>query len=400
MTVRAWRSDSSDSSGGSGDAGRTYPERVNTTGWQIGRMLGVPVVIARSWFVVAAVVTFLFAPSVQRVAPDLGAGSYAVAFGFAVLLFASVLVHELAHAVTAKATGLPATQIVLHLWGGHTQFESEAVSPGRSAVVAAVGPLSNLVLAVPAVLVLPGLDGLAYLVVQAFALTNGFVAVFNAVPGLPLDGGRVLEALVWRVTGNRHTGTIVAGWGGRVTAVAIALWAVAPIVRGESPDLVQVVWAALIGGLLWNGATQAISTAQVRRRAPAAVAATLAVPAVGVPATMTLAQALDAARLAGATRIVLLAPDSSPVAVVEPAAVERVPADRAEHVPVASVARRTDPRAVVDVRLSGEALLQALGGLPGEEFVALDGDGRVVGVLRASDVVDAVVRPRRTGSRR
>jgi Zn-dependent protease len=369
---------------------------VNTSGWQIGRMLGVPVVLARSWFVVAAVITLLFAPSVQQVAPELGAGSYVVAFGFAVLLFASVLVHELAHAVVARATGLPASQIVLHLWGGHTQFDSEAVSPGRSAAVAVVGPLSNLALAVPAVLALPSLDGgtLAYLVVQAFALTNGFVAVFNAVPGLPLDGGRVLEALVWRVTGDRHAGTIVAGWGGRVTAVGIALWAVAPLVRGESPDLVRVVWAALIGGLLWNGATQAIASARVRRRAPAAVAAALVVPAVGVPATVTLAEALQAAHRAGAPRIVLLGPDSSPVAVVEPTALERVPAGRADHVPVASVARRIDPGSVVDVRLSGEPLLRALGGLPGEEFVAVDGDGRVVGVLRASDVVDAVVKPR------
>ena len=375
---------------------------MTTSGWQIGRMLGVPVVIARSWFVVAAVITVLFAPSVQRVAPDLGLGSYVVAFGFAVLLFASVLVHELAHAVTAQATGMPASEIVLHLWGGHTQFESEAVSPGRSALVAVVGPLSNLLLAVPAVLALGGLErgSLAYLVVQAFALTNGFVAAFNAVPGLPLDGGRVLEALVWRVTGDRHAGTIVAGWGGRVTAVAIALWAVSPVLSGGSPDLFRVVWAALIGGLLWNGASQAISTARVRRRAPGAVAATLAVPAVGVPATITLAAALDAARCAGAARIVLLSPQSLPVAVVEPEAVERVPSGRAETVGAASVARRHDPSAVVDVRLAGEALLRALGGLPGEEFVVVDATGLVVGVLRAADVVDAVVKPRRTGMRR
>ena len=374
---------------------------MTTSGWQIGRLLGVPVVIAKSWFVIAAVVTFLFSDQVRGVAPDLGPGVYLVAFGFAVLLFASVLVHELAHAVTARATGLPATEIVLHLWGGHTQFESEAISPGRSALVAVVGPLSNVVLAVPAVLLLPALDGgLTRLVVLAFAYTNGFVAVFNAVPGLPLDGGRVLEALVWKITKDRHAGTIAAGWGGRVVAVAIGLWAILPLLSGGRPDLVRVVWAALIGGLLWNGATQAIRTASVRRRAPRAVAANLAVPAVGVPANVSLGEALDAAGRVGARHIVLVGPDAAPVAIVEPTAVERVPAERAGQVAVASVARRIDPRAVVDVSLAGEPLLQALGSLPGEEFVVLDADRRVVGVLHARDVVDAVVPRRGSGSRR
>ena len=374
---------------------------MTTSGWQIGRLLGVPVVIAKSWFVIAAVVTYLFSDQVRGVAPDLGPGVYLVAFGFAVLLFASVLVHELAHAVTARATGLPATEIVLHLWGGHTQFESEAISPGRSALVAVVGPLSNVVLAVPAILLLPALDGgLTRLVVLAFAYTNGFVAVFNAVPGLPLDGGRVLEALVWKITKDRHAGTIAAGWGGRVVAVAIGLWAILPLLSGGRPDLVRVVWAALIGGLLWNGATQAIRTASVRRRAPRAVAANLAVPAVGVPANVSLGEALDAAGRVGARHIVLVGPDAAPVAIVEPTAVERVPAERAGQVAVASVARRIDPRAVVDVSLAGEPLLQALGSLPGEEFVVLDADRRVVGVLHARDVVDAVVPRRGSGSRR
>lgn len=360
-----------------------------------------PVVLARSWFVIAAVVTLLFAPSVRQVAPDLGPGGYLVAFGFAVLLFASVLVHELAHAVTARATGLPATEIVLHLWGGHTQFESEAISPGRSALVAVVGPLSNLVLAAPALLVLPALEGgLTRLLVLAFAYTNGFVAVFNAVPGLPLDGGRVLEALVWKVTGDRHAGTIAAGWGGRVVAVAIGLWALLPLLRGGSPDLIRVVWAALIGGLLWNGASQAIKTASVRRRAPRAVVANLLVPAVGVAATASLAEAVDAARRTGARHVVLVGPDGGPMAIVEPGAVEQVPADRTGQVGVASVARRIDPRAVVDVSLAGESLLQALGSLPGEQFVALDAERRVVGVLHAQDVVDAVVPRRGSGSRR
>lgn len=384
---------------------------MTSGGWQIGRLFGVPVLVARSWFAVAAVTTVLFAPAVSRAAPGIGALGYLVALGFAVLLLLSVLVHELAHAVVARATGLPPTQIVLNLWGGHTQFETESASPGRSALVAAVGPLSNLVLAVPAWLAIPLLDdGLTRLVVVAFAYTNGFVALFNAVPGLPLDGGRILEALVWRVSGDRSTGMIAAGWGGRLVAAAVGAWALAPVLGGNRPDLFVVVWAALIGTLLWGGASQAIRAGQVRRRAPGAVVSRLARPAVALPVQVSLAQALARAAASGSgvpglgagaggaqVEVVLVAPDGAPVAVLDPVAVAQVPSERRDHVAAASVARAIDPRSVVDAGLGGEPLLAVLGRLPGEEFVVVDA-GRVVGLLRAGDVAAVVLPARRRGA--
>ena len=182
-------------------------------GWKVGQVAGVPVLVSQSWLLIAALVTVLFG---QQLAPVLGAVGYLVALGYAGALFLAVLVHEAAHAVAARAVGLPPTHIVITFWGGHTQFESEAASAGRSVLVAVVGPLANGVLAAVAWVLAGAVDGgaVAGRLLLAFTITNLFLAVFNLLPGLPLDGGRVLEALVWRITGSRSTGTLVAGWAG------------------------------------------------------------------------------------------------------------------------------------------------------------------------------------------
>jgi Zn-dependent protease len=369
-------------------------------------MLGVPVVLARSWFVIAAVITVLFAPAVASRAPGIGSGAYAIAFFYAILLFASVLLHEMAHAIAAHAFGMPATRIVINLWGGHTQFETDAVSPGRSFVIAVVGPLTNAVLAVVAVPLLRSMpsSGVGFLLLLAFITTNGFVAVFNVVPGLPLDGGRMLEATVWKLSGDRHLGTIIAGWGGRIVAVLLLVGALGwPLLRGHDPSLTTVVWAGLIGALLWSGAGQAVRTAAIRRRAPAATVRGLARRAVGIPANATIEQALQAAGVQhpadlGASRVVLLAPDGRAAAVLDPSAVSAVPPDRRWEVPAHAAARMLPAGAEIDVRLAGEELLRVLGTLPGEEWAVRDESGRVVGLLLGDDVVAAVLHHRRAPS--
>lgn len=381
-------------------AGRLTPE-----GLRIGTLAGVPVLVARSWLVIAAVVTYLFAPTVAASAPGLGAWSYLVAFGYAVLLLLSVLLHELAHAVAAQAFGMPATHIVINLWGGHTQFETDAVRPGRSFVIAVVGPLANAVLALLAApLLLADLPDVARLLVWAFVLTNGVVAVFNLVPGLPLDGGRLLEALVWKLTSDRTTGTVVAAWGGRVVAAAVIGWGLLPLLSGRL-DLVRVVWAVLIGGLLWSGAGSVLRGASIRRRAPEATVHRLARPAVPLPASVSVADALAAAGVShpadlGRTTVLLLGEAGEPVGVLDPGAASQVPAERRASVPASAAARAFADDVVLDVRLGGEELLRLLGTLRGEEWPVRDEAGHWVGVLRGGDVVAALVGSRPARRRR
>jgi Zn-dependent protease len=370
----------------------------NTTaaepGIRLGAVGGVPVYLRPSWFFIALVVTVLFAPNVQDVVPELGGGlSYVVASGFALLLLFSVFVHEVAHAAAAHATGTPATHIVLDLWGGHTAFENDSAGPWRSIVVAGVGPLSNALLAIVAGFAVSAsdVDGVAYLLLRAMALSNVIVAVFNALPGLPLDGGRVLEGLVWRVTGDRNLGTIAAGWCGRVVAVGVGVWVVLPWLRGSDRGLATVLWMLLVAGLLWQGAGQAIALAHWRRRSVRARARELLRPAVSVPSTATVAAARNATAEANAAAAVLLDVYGKPAGIVDEAAVATVPPERAAEVPASAVSQALTGGAVVEAGLEGEDLLARMQANPAPRYVVVDGGG-VVGILEWQDVARFVSR--------
>ena len=113
----------------------------------LGKVAGIPVHVSPSWFIVAAVITVGFAPVVDRYLPGLGGGAYVLAFTFAVLLYASVLLHEISHALTARALGLPVRGITLHFLGGYTEIERESPTPGRDIIVSAAGPAVSLVVA-------------------------------------------------------------------------------------------------------------------------------------------------------------------------------------------------------------------------------------------------------------
>jgi Zn-dependent protease len=357
-------------------------------GIRLGAVAGVPVYLRPSWFLIALLVTALFAPNVQDVVPEVGESfSYLIASGFALLLLFSVFVHEVAHAAAARATGTPATHIVLDLWGGHTAFENESAGPWRSIVVAAVGPLSNAALAIAAgvAIAVTDADGVAYLLLQATSLSNIIVAVFNALPGLPLDGGRVLEGLVWRITGDRNTGMLAAGWSGRLVVVGIAIWLVLPWLRGGERSFVTLAWMLLVAALLWQGAGQAIALARWRRRSVLARARDLLRPAVAVPSTATVAGARSAAAGANATAAVVLDVYGRPAGIVDEAAVATVPPDRAGDVSASAVSQALTTGAVVDAGLEGEDLLARMQANPAPRYVVVDGGG-VVGILEWQDV--------------
>src|SRR5258706_230965 len=151
------------------------------------------------------------------------AGQYAFALGFVLCLLLSVLLHEIGHAVVARHYGIGVKAITLELLGGYTEMDGDSPHPRADLFVSIVGPIVSAVLggaALGAWLALPG-DGVINQLAFQLAWSNLIVAVFNALPGLPLDGGRALRAIVWGVTGNRHTGSTVAGWIGRILAVAV-----------------------------------------------------------------------------------------------------------------------------------------------------------------------------------
>jgi len=241
-------------SAGAEDSTRSAP------GLRLATIGGVPVYIGRSWPIIAVIIVATFGPSVASGRPYLGAGAYAVAVAYAVLLLVSVLAHEAAHAVVATRAGYSVNRVVADLWGGHTAYSSADARPGASALVAIAGPAANALLAFLGWLALPLITGdITSLLVRAMVVTNGFVAAFNLLPGLPLDGGFLVDSLVWRITGSRETGLIAAGWSGRaVTLLVVLAFAGWPLLNGQPPDLFNLVWAFFIGSFMWVGATNAI----------------------------------------------------------------------------------------------------------------------------------------------
>jgi Zn-dependent protease len=182
---------------------RAAPRREPGT-WRIGQIAGVDVLVRSSWLLVAAFIAVLSAPSIELVAPGIGGWKYVAGLSFAVLLYLSVLLHEASHALMAQRYGLPVTSITLHFLGGVTEIGGEPDTPRREFGVSVVGPLTSLGVALVFYLVdaaMPG-HGLASLAVQMLWGSNLLVGVLNLVPGLPLDGGRVLRAAVWRLSGN------------------------------------------------------------------------------------------------------------------------------------------------------------------------------------------------------
>ena len=240
-------------SAGAEDSRRSPGLRLATIG-------GVPVYIGRSWPIVAVIVVATFGPGVASRRPDLGIGAYAVAVAYAVLLLVSVLAHEAAHAVVATRAGYSVNRVVADLWGGHTAYSSADARPGASALVAVAGPAANALLALLGWIALPQITGdITSLLVGAMVYTNGFVAAFNLLPGLPLDGGFLVDSLVWRITGKRESGLIAAGWCGRAVTVLVVVSFVGwPLLNGQPPDLFSLVWAVFIGSFMWVGATNAI----------------------------------------------------------------------------------------------------------------------------------------------
>lgn len=367
-------------------------------GIPLGRLLGVPIYLAPSWFVVAAIVIYIFEPQVAS-STDVGRpATFVVAAAFVLLLLVSVLVHEMAHAGAALALGLPVKEIVATLWGAHTQFEDEAPTPGRSAVVAVVGPLSNAALAVTGVLLLPLLDGGGVTRMLAYALivTNAFVAIFNLLPGLPLDGGRIVESAVWALTGRRWRGTLVAGWCGRVVAVAVLLWFIAlPLLERRTPSVFSLVWSVLIAGMLWQGASGAIAVGRVQSSAERLDLARYTVPALSCPAGSAQWQDVDAN---SEVHLVAVDVDGRPVGLLSPAARRQIEAagqPPPRGTPLAAVMTVLDPAVTLLASTSGPDVLAALASTPAHTYVIVDQRGDVVGLAQGQQLADAVT----TGSK-
>lgn len=353
--------------------------------------------LAPSWLLIALALGVLGAPTFARVLP--GAGTTTIVLAAAavpVMLLLSVLAHELCHGIAGHAVGVPPTRYVLTLWGGHTQFATALPTPGKAAVVSLAGPAANVVLALLAWVAWRGLDPVdtpvLALLVQVAMLSNAVIAVFNLLPGLPMDGGQALEALVWRLTGDRLRGMAAAGWGGRaVVVLLVAVVLLRPLAEGRRPSVVTVLWVVLISGYLWSAASRTIATAHARRRAAGLDLRMLAEPALGLPAAGALTS------LAGVPtghHVVLLTADGRPAALLDPAAAAAVPPQLRETTPLTAVAHAVPREAVLTQLHGGAGVAAAAQGARHAASLVLVEQGQVRGVLTVARLEQALA-PRR-----
>ncbi|MER7479747.1 site-2 protease family protein [Streptomyces sp. NPDC126510] len=389
----------------SADGKGPVPQRPEPRGGLLmGRPFGVPVYVAPSWFLVAALITWVFGGQLERVLPELGAARYLVSLFFAVAFYASVLVHELAHTVAALRFKLPVRRIQLQFFGGVSEIEKEAETPGREFVLAFVGPLLSLVLAgvfyAALLAVEPGT--VPGVLLAGLMISNLIVAAFNLLPGLPLDGGRMLRAVVWKITGKPMTGTIAAAWVGRALAVSVLIGLPLLTQSGalgtDAVDnvgmdtVLDALLAAILAAIIWTGAGNSLRMARLREHLPELRARALTRRAVPVETDTPLSEALRRANAAGARALVVVDADGKPLSLVREAAIAGVPEHRRPWVAVSGLAQDLTDGMRVSAELSGEELLDALRATPATEYLVVEETGEIYGVLSAADVERAFVK--------
>ena len=237
--------------------------------FRIGRVFGIPIEINASWGIVFLLLTFVLAqefgdsrlrwPIAQR---------WTVAMAMTILLFMSVLAHELSHSVLAKRQGIPVHGITLFIFGGVSRLSREPDGPWKEFVIAVIGPVSSLLLAG----IFGGVwyalgsgDSTLEIMLFLLAWSNFSLGVFNILPGYPLDGGRVLRAAIWGLTGNHRKATRAASRAGQaIGAIAVLLG----IAVGVMIEPVNGVWIAIVGSFLLSVATASLRDGRSRIDAP------------------------------------------------------------------------------------------------------------------------------------
>jgi Zn-dependent protease len=296
--------------------------------WRIGRFAGVDLLARPSLLVMGVILVVLFAP---RYEDQTQTSPYVVAAVFVVALYASILLHEIAHVLAARGFGMRVPSVTLHLLGGETAIEGESRTPWQELATAIVGPIVSLAIGLAANQAAGAMvPGVLHDVVWSIGWVNIVVAVFNMLPGLPLDGGRVFKAVVWQLTGKEETGTRIAAWIGRAAAVALVVATVMLVDFDREGWTFDFIIAAIVAWFLWEGSGQALRHAR------------------------------NTARL---NRLAVRA-------LVEP-----------------GVAPEDAPRLPVDI--GGAVLVRAMAARPAETYAVIERDGSIIGVLRASRVDEA-----------
>jgi Zn-dependent protease/CBS domain-containing protein len=264
--------------------------------WRLGRIAGVEIRIDSSWVLIALLITYSLYVRFTEAFPQLEV-TVGVIFGvgFGLLFFASVLIHEMAHALVARARRIPVRGITLFMFGGATHAKVESRGPWDEFLISVVGPVSSVVLG--GALYLFGDLGQGFLGpplsggFRYLGFVNLLLAGFNLLPGFPLDGGRVLRSLLWRASGSLERATQVAAAVGQAVGYLMVAGGVTWAVFG---NVIAGIWLAFIGWFVAQAARTSVRQLEFQRRIQGAVAGqVMDADLVSVPPALTVREAVD-----------------------------------------------------------------------------------------------------------
>jgi Zn-dependent protease len=263
-------------------------------GFKIGRLFGIEVDVHPSWFIILLVFVWSLATTLfPQTYHWSTAVTWTVAVVAALLLFASVIVHELGHSLVARRQGIAVKNITLFVLGGVSSIEKEASSPRREALLAGSGPLVSLTIGVLALLLayMPGEPQTVHAVLAYVGFMNVLLAVFNLLPGFPLDGGRVLRAILWARSGDFERATRGAARAGYVLGYTLI---VLGILTAIGRNVLAGVWAGFTGWILVQAAQASYGQVVAQQRLAGVTAGSIATPAhVWIPPMVTLEAAAN-----------------------------------------------------------------------------------------------------------
>ena len=359
--------------------------------FRIFKIAGISIEINLSWLIILVLLTASLALDwFPAAAPRYPILTYwTLGLLAALLLFASVLVHELSHSLVARARGLPVKSITLFIFGGVSDIEREPQSPGVEFQMAFAGPLTSLIIGAVALggaLLFGDTVPLATATLYYLGLTNLLLAVFNLIPGFPLDGGRVLRSIIWKATGSLRTATV---WAVRVGQAFAYLLILLGVWRFFSGDFVNGLWFGFIGWFLLQAAQA--ESAQVMLEAifkGARVDQLMTAALVSAPGDISVQQLVDSYVLPYGVRSIPVMRGEAFVGLITLEDVRRVPREQWPWTPISGA---MTPLSQLQVARPGESLNDALPRMTRRDVNQLpvvDEAGRLVGMLNR----DAIMR--------
>ncbi|HET6381613.1 MAG TPA: site-2 protease family protein [candidate division Zixibacteria bacterium] len=362
--------------------------------WRLFSIGGIEVRIHASWLLIFALLTWslatgFFPQAYRELTGDRLSDVTAWILGglSALLLFISVLVHELAHSFMARARGLEAKSITLFLFGGVSSLSSESPNPGTEFLVAIVGPLTSL--AIAGICFLAGAvvtDPQAGLVLGYLAVVNALVAGFNLIPGFPLDGGRVLRSIAWRATNSVRRATEIAATVGQVAGFGLILWGLATIFLPPADDFFSGFWLAAIGWFLQNAASASLQQVVLETGLRGVRVSSILRPDAAATTPQTMLDALIEDLLRTNRRAMPVVDRGELVGIVTISDISQVPSEARARTPVSAVMSGRDALRTVAPSASLTDVLRLLSEGDYDQLPVVQ-DGTLVGMLSRGDVI-------------